>query len=272
MERIINVTPLQWIELLLSKGRHAFSLTEFRNTFPGLTHNAVKLSLNRLAKKGKVLSVHQGYYIIVPPQYSTRGILPPSLFIDGLMQYLERPYYVGLLSAAALHGAAHQQPQEYFIVTNFPVLRPTIRKRIKINYISRKEIHSTFLEKRKTDTGYLWVSSPELTATDIIQYEQRIGGLSRATTVINELVEEMKVSRLNETLLRVIPTTVVQRLGFLLDIVLEQKKLANRLYTVSLQVGHTFYRVPLKASDPVKGLSSDKRWKVIHNSEIEIDE
>lgn len=34
------------------------------------------------------------------------------------MKFLGQPYYVGLLSAAALHGAAHHQPQEFQVVTN----------------------------------------------------------------------------------------------------------------------------------------------------------
>jgi len=32
------------------------------------------------------------------------------------MKYLHKKYYVGLYSAAMLHGAAHQQPQEYYMV------------------------------------------------------------------------------------------------------------------------------------------------------------
>ncbi|MBU2500813.1 type IV toxin-antitoxin system AbiEi family antitoxin [bacterium] len=33
------------------------------------------------------------------------------------MRYLAQPYHVGLLSAAAIHGAAHQQPMVFHVVT-----------------------------------------------------------------------------------------------------------------------------------------------------------
>jgi predicted transcriptional regulator of viral defense system len=264
--------PLQWTEHLLAIGRHAFTLNEVKEVFSSRSDEAIKLSLNRLSKKGKILSIHQGYYIIVPPQYARRGILPPDHFVDGLMRYLSRPYYVGLLSAAALHGAAHQQPQEYFVVTNFPAMRPTEKKNIKINYISKKEIEDSLLEQRKTATGYLRVSSPELTATDLIQFEERVGGLNRAATVISELAEEVKPDRLSTDFVEAVPVTVVQRLGFLLDVVLEERTLADRLYEVGQQAELTFYRIPLKPSQAVKGYSSDPRWKVIVNTEIEIDE
>jgi hypothetical protein len=61
------------------------------------------------------------------------------------MKFLKRPYYVGLLNAAAFYGAAHQQPQEYFVFTNFPPLRPTSKRGIKINYISKREVPALFL-------------------------------------------------------------------------------------------------------------------------------
>ncbi len=47
-------------------------------------------------------------------------------------------------------------------------------KNIKINYVSKKFQHSCW--KKKTETGYLTVSSPELTAADLLQFDKRIGG------------------------------------------------------------------------------------------------
>ena len=43
-------------------------------------------------------------------------MIPADWFIAELMQFLDLPYYVGVLSAAALHGAAHQQAQEFHVV------------------------------------------------------------------------------------------------------------------------------------------------------------
>jgi len=48
-------------------------------------------------------------YVLVPLEYLHAGAPPPSWFIDDLMKAMERPYYVGLLSAAGIHGASHQQ-------------------------------------------------------------------------------------------------------------------------------------------------------------------
>ena len=45
---------------------------------------------------------------VVPPQYASWGAPPPGWYIDDLMRHEGRPYYVGLLKAAELHGATHQ--------------------------------------------------------------------------------------------------------------------------------------------------------------------
>lgn len=58
------------------------------------------------------------FYVVVPPEYRATGSPPASWFIDELMRHLEQPYYVGLLSAAAIHGASHQQPMTFQVVTS----------------------------------------------------------------------------------------------------------------------------------------------------------
>jgi predicted transcriptional regulator of viral defense system len=130
------------------------------------------------------------------------------------MKFLKRPYYVGLLNAAAFHGAAHQQPQEYFVFTNFPPLRPTSKRGIKINYLSKREVPALFLEKRKTETGFINISNPALTAMDLVQFYKRIGGLNRAATILNELAESLDPEQITESFLQAVPVAAIQRLVF----------------------------------------------------------
>lgn len=123
-----EIRILTWIELLQSRGAFAFSLELAKKELPAYSEIALKRALSRLSEKGKIISVYKGYYLILPPQYALKGILPPSLFLDAFFQFLGRPYYVSLLNAAAYHGASHQQPQEYYVVTNFPAMRATKKK------------------------------------------------------------------------------------------------------------------------------------------------
>jgi predicted transcriptional regulator of viral defense system len=261
-----------WIEKCQSKGKLAFNLAELRQSFRSDTETALKRVLDRLSEKEKVVSIFKGYYIIIPPQYSSKGILPVAMFIDGLMKFLERKYYVGLLNAAALHGASHQQPQEYFVVTEYPVMRPTQRKGLKINYISTRQLPPESLtEKKKTETGYITISNPLLTAIDLISYEKKIGGLNRASTVINELFETVKRNDVNEALINYASVSSLQRLGFVLDEILNKKEIADRILSLCKNAGAKFYLIPLKASGKNQKERINEKWKLMINTEIEAD-
>ncbi|MBI2420031.1 MAG: type IV toxin-antitoxin system AbiEi family antitoxin [Ignavibacteriales bacterium] len=267
----LHITLRNWIEKLQAHGRNSFSLKEIHRELPDLSDVAVMRSLNRLSAKGKILSILRGYYLIIPPQYSSKGVLPPVLFIDALMKHLGRKYYVGLLSAAAFHGASHQQPQEFFVFTGFPVMIATIRNGLTINYISKSNIPEELLQERKTESGYVKISSPILTALDLIQFQSRIGGLNRAASVINELMESIKPSDFTNNIFIELPVTAMQRLGYLLERVLNNKGLADELFEAVMRSGYHFQRIPLNTKKVSSGCVQDDRWKILINSEIEVD-
>ena len=248
-----------------------FSLDQVKSNFPDVSEQALILALTRLSAKGRILSVYKGFYQIIPPEYSPRGFLPPMLFIDSLMSFVKKPYYVGLLSAAALYGAAHQQPQEFFVITTSKQMT-TKRKGLKINYITKKSIPDNLIEKHKTESGYVNVSGPELTAADLVYYDNRIGGINRVATVLNELTEVMKPEQITNDFIDSMTITTIQRLGYLLDVVLGQKLLANKLYGILQESGKKFFRQPLKPDLGKTGFPTDDRWKIIINTNIEIDE
>jgi predicted transcriptional regulator of viral defense system len=262
----------QWLDNLLAKGAYGFSKNLLHQENPGYSDIAVKRALSRLSTKGKIISLYKGYYLIIPPQYSSKGILPPPLYLDALMRHLQRPYYVALLNAAAFHGASHQQPQEYFVMTDFPVLRPTQKKGQKVNYISIKEIPELLIEKRKTETGYLNISNAALTACDLVQFEKRVGGINRVASVLNELTEAIKVSDFSLMLLKHVHVTTMQRLGYLMETVCLRQELADSLFETMKKENLSFFRIPLKASKDAKGYSSENRWNVIVNTVIETDD
>jgi len=262
---------LHWIENLQAHGKNSFSLKQVREHFTDLSQEAISLNLTRLSGKKKIISVYKGFYIIISPEYSHQGMIPPIMFIDSLMNHLNQPYYVGLLSAASLYGAAHQRPQEFFVINQLPAIRSVHKKGNKINFIGRLVINEKFLEKRKTPSGYVKVSSPELTALDLLQFERHIGGLNRAATVIDELSESIKAENFTEDLILSVPVVMFQRLGYILERILEKVDLAEALFQRISGQYPVITRRPLKAGWPVKGYGTDPKWKLIINVEIEPD-
>ncbi len=258
----------KYLEYLQSRGRYTFVLSDILKEF-NVSEAALRLALNRLRLKGRVRSVYQGFYIIIPPEYSVHGVLPAIQFIDDLMHYLNKPYYVGLLSAAALHGAAHQQPQESYVITVRPAQRPLISGGVKINFMIKSKILTSGLIQKKTLTGYVQVSSPELTAIDLLMYVNRIGGMNRVATVLQELCEVIDPARFRQVIDEKTPVSVLQRLGYLMEHVLDFKPLADGLYEIVKNRIRRYNLLDIAR----KGTStkSSNRWKINVNTRIETD-
>ncbi|MBU4445262.1 MAG: type IV toxin-antitoxin system AbiEi family antitoxin [Candidatus Marinimicrobia bacterium] len=258
----------KYIDQLRSKGRYTFTLAEVKSYFK-VSENAIKIGLQRLRKKGRTRSVYKGFYIIIPPEYSAHGVLPAIQFIDDLMHHLEKPYYVGLLSAAAMHGAAHQRPQESYVITVRPVQRPLLAAGVKINFMVKSKIPATGLVQKKTLTGYVNVSSPELTAIDLLLCVNRIGGMNRVATMLQELCEVLDPAKFHEVIDDSIPIAVIQRLGYLMEYELEFQSLADRLYEVvkSKIKRHNLLHTAKKGTSS----KSRNRWKINVNTQIETD-
>jgi predicted transcriptional regulator of viral defense system len=104
-----------WVNQRQKSGLYAFTRSEVLQQLE-LRSGALAKALQRLSVVGRVSCVRKGFYVIVPLEYQTIGSVPAEWFIDDLMRFIGQPYYVGCLSAAAIHGAAHQRPQEQQVV------------------------------------------------------------------------------------------------------------------------------------------------------------
>lgn len=258
-----------YLDEMRSRGRFSFTSNEVIEKFH-LTENAFKKTIQRLLHKNRVARLRNEFYLIIPPEYASRQTLPLSYFIDDLMKFLERDYYVGLLTAAMYHGAAHQQPQTQFVVSEPPYLRPIKNRQQSIVFCLKKGWNADFVTQQKTDAGYINISSPALTALDLVSYSDRIGGINRAATVLAELVIELKPDTLTKTAEDFSQTTTLQRLGFLLDEVLQETTLADAIHIV-LDI-RKYYPAQLNPKTESENQKTPNRWKIIPNMKVEVDE
>ena len=259
----------KFIDELRSNGKYSFTLSDLRNRFR-FSPEAIRQSLLRLRKKRKIVQVRKEFYVIVPPEYSTTGIIPPSFFIPDMMKFINRDYYVGLLNAASYYGAGHQQPQEHFIITVPPTIRPISNGSIKISFCKKKRWDNRFVIDQKTEAGYLKISSPELTALDLVFYQDRVGGINRISTVLQELSEQIKPNALRDCAKTYNVNSVVQRLGFILENVLEQTDLVKPMKIFLRDT--KYYPLLLSTKSPkTPGLKIDNDWNILKNITVEPD-
>lgn len=261
-----NHTLSNFAENLQRKGRHFFNRQEAQAKL-GISDNAFRKASARLIKQTKLLRIRNGFYIIIPPEYQSALGLPPTHYIDALMKFCKQPYYVGVLSAAALHGAAHQSPQELQIVTNksIPLLQPGTAR---IRFITKKNIEKTPTQQMKTPTGFISVSTPEATAIDLIKYSRVAGSLNNVATVLIELMEKIDSVKLLRTAKLETELSTIQRLGYLIDCFSKtgSTKELNK-WLVTKNPGFVFLR-PDRRSGVTK---VNKRWCISVNTKVEPD-
>lgn len=248
---------------LQAKGRFSVTLVELRNRF-NASEKAILQNIYRLKQKNQLAQVRKEFYVIIPPRYSVRNMLPANLFIADMMNYLNREYYVGLFSASALHGAGHQQPMEFQVVTKKPALRNIKNQKLNISFYIKANWELDQINEKKTESGYMNVSSPELTAFDLVQYHKRIGGLSRIFPILEDLAEVMKPSLLFKAA-KTQKTSGIQRLGYLLD-ELNKVLLANSLLRL---LGDKTKVIPLSQAHKERSGVINKKWSLIINTNLD---
>jgi predicted transcriptional regulator of viral defense system len=258
-----------FIKKQLGIGRLSFSIQEIEKADDSghPSHKAILTALERLARKKEVISLSQGFYIIIPSEFSLSGCLPPDQVIVLLMAHWRIHYYVSLLSAAQYYGVGHQQPQIFQIMLE-KNRAPLSCGRGKIVFTARKNLAILPTKNFKTPRGPIQVATPEVIALDLITYPQQCGGLNHIATLLEELAEHIQIEPLIQ-LAKLIPETAwIQRLGYLFSLM--GKDTIAAALEKCLQ-GRNYYFKPLDTQKPLKGFIRDKKWKLILNSTIETD-
>ena len=255
----------KFVEGIASRGRYHFTTEEARKAL-GVSYVAARAAIQRLRRKGGVAMPYRGFNVVVPPEYRRLGCLPADQFIPQLMGHLGLHYYVGLLSAAEIHGAAHQRPQVFQVVV--AANRPHIRcGEVRVQFVARRNAGEIPTVTKNTPRGYARVASTEATAFDLVGYAQHCGGLSNVSTVLLELAESLKP----EEIVRIAPLSPVpwaQRLGYLLETAgatAVTEPLAKHVARVAREY------IPLNPKRGQRSRERSNRWKLIVNDTVEPD-
>ncbi len=263
-----NRHTVDFLRELRGNGKYAFTTDDLCKAIPNKDKKNLRKDLDRLHDKGEIVNIRRGFYTTIPDEYRSMGILPVELYVDDLMKYLQKKYYVGLFSAAMLHGAAHQQPQEYYIVLKAPKPRDIKKGEFIINFSEKKKFPVYGIEEKKSSTGYIKISNRELTFFDLIYSIKKLGGMNRVITILDELREGIKIRDFKAAIKNDFPNTVYQRAGYILDRIFHEGKLSS-IIEKKLLSGQTRI-TQLNPSGKNHGMI-DNKWKVQVNLNIETD-
>ena len=266
------MTLRKWIKDRAIHGFPTFSIEDVRETGMYSSEQILQNELYRLCSNKTIASVYRGFYVIIPVQYVLRGSVPATYYIDQLMAYLSKPYYVCMLSAAELLGAAHQRPQQFSVMTTFPKRRVVSTRNVIIDWFYREGLPEDALITKNTETGTIRISNPLLTAADLVQYQQHVGGLSRVATILEELSEQINIKSQFASLASFVKKVTWQRLGYILEHVVEENELADELYEQIRNLPGSLMYMPLSTSAENNTSERNSRWKININVQIEKDD
>jgi hypothetical protein len=245
----------------LALGRVTLALSDLVKA-SGLSALAAKRQLSRLRSKVVRVSPRQPFFLIVSPEHRSMGAPPATWWLQDYFNWLGRPYYLALQSAASVFGSNPQALQVTQVMTDKP-FRPIKVGRTQLRFFVKRGIERTPTQQPEGAVAPLLVSTPEATANDLIRYATSIGGIERAAETIRPLLPMLRANELKRVLNGENEPTVAQRLGFVIE-ACGNKSLAK---VVRDWLPDELTPVALA---PVKGkrdsLPLVKRWQVLNNS------
>ncbi len=205
-------------------------------------------------------------YVAIPPEYRSWRVLPGEWFIDAMMAHLGRSYYVALLSAAAIHGASHQAPQVFQVMTDgaSPVRDRDIG-RVRLRFYASKHLSEADVERATVPTGYMALSTRETTVVDLVSHYQTAGGYSNVATILKEIgqLSGSAVARMASPRGR----AVVRRAGWLLERYGQADDLEALRQAARLDLGEPALLAPAGGR---RG-KTDRDWRLRINTAVEPD-
>ena len=262
-----------YIKDIRKDGRRCFTILDILEQFH-VSNSHARVALHRLLKTGDLISPARGLYVIVPPEHQPHGSIPPQELVPLVMEYMGAHYYVALLSAGLFHGATHQKPARFQVISDKRIKHPSIFGDVEIDYIYKKSVLELPTQDFTVSTGYLKVATPELVALDLLEYPNHAGGLNHIATVFSELVEALDPIKLINLAKDTHAEYQLQRIGYILDHidVMDEPNAEIMINALGLHVQENKPNYLTLASEISKiGYSRCKKWRIIENSEIESD-
>lgn len=243
----------------------------------GSSPETLNMALMRQAKKDRLASPRQGFYLILRPEDRAIGAPDPARWIGPLMKSLQVDYRIALLRAAAFHGASHQASMVFQVIVPKQMRSFEIgRHRLEFIYQSPAAFarvnRPEWLDSLKSDAGFAKVAGIELTLLDCARYFHKAGGINGVAQIVKDLGAQARSDKLAK-LAAHYENSSVRRLGYLLERTRHARQ-ADALRPFAKRAKTAVLLDP-SVKPLIEGLSSlhekEPQWRLILNESVEVD-
>lgn len=242
---------------LAEQGQNIFTLRDIMREADA-SYGYAKVIADRLRKKGWLIQISRGKYLIVPLEAGKRSEYTEHEFV--IASHLVTPYYVGYWSALNYHGLTEQIPITVYVATT---KRRKERKILDTRYQFITLIKRKFFGYNEEAIAHTQVniSDMEKTLCDCLDHPEYCGGISEASKALWNGKKRISWQKVVDYGVRMGNSAILRRLGFLLELlgVSLPSQVENKL-TENLKKGY----VKLDPLEPREGRYSTE-WGLVVN-------
>lgn len=214
--------------------------------------------LDTLARKGRLLQLQRGKYLLVPIKAPNQQWAPNEFMVAALWMG-DIPYYIGYFTMYNYWGFTEQIPQTVFILN----LKKNVKKTIgNLKYeASRIDEKKYFgVVKIKIEDVDVCISDKERTLVDFVY--NPMGSFANLGTILKDNMTEIDLDKFIRYLIRFPIVSVRKRAGFLLEEIGCRNTLLEKL---KKSTGRQDTYVVLDPSHKSRKGKINKDWKIIVN-------
>ena len=211
-----------------------------------------------LTRKGRILKIEKGKYILVPIKAPNQQWMPNEFLIADLWMG-ETPYYIGYFTMYNYWGFTEQIPRTIFVL-NTEKSRKTIIQNIRFQAVKIDQSKFYGVQKIKIEDSQVCISDKERTLVDFAY--NPLGSMRNFESALQDNIKEIDLEKFIRYLKRFPVVSVRKRAGFFLDELGCKAKLLDELRVSAGKQKPIILLNPFNKSRQGK---VNKEWQVIVN-------
>lgn len=256
IRQALNPTDAYLLTTLSQGGKDVFTLQEAAAVLDS-TSAVVRKRLHYLAKKGWLRRLEKGKYLILPLSAGPAGEYVPDEL--ALAAHLVDPYYVSYWSALRYYGYSEQAGPTVYLVTTQRKRSLTVSS-IVYRFVTVRP-HKFFGARRVwLGAQAVQMAEREKALVDCLDRPDLCGGVVEAAKAVWRGREEIDWAKAHAYGQRMGNSTILKRLGFLLELFELGTPDLSALMQADLKAGYT----TLDPLYPSKG-RHNSRWRLVIN-------
>ncbi len=214
--------------------------------------------LDTLARKGRLLQIQRGKYLLVPIKAPNQQWAPNEFMVVALWMG-DIPYYIGYFTMYNYWGFTEQIPQTIFVLNLKKSVKKTIGN-LKYEALRIDEKKYFGVQKIKIEDVDVCISDKERTLVDFMY--NPMGSFANMGTVLKDNIDGIDLEKFVDYLIRFPVVSVRKRVGFFLEEIGCKNSLLKK---IKKNIGRKDTYVALDPSKKSRKGKINKEWAIIVN-------